>query len=87
MPLFRPKHVDEIPAIVGFAFAIVGHFCVCRLRVGDIECSESCEYSKDGYCDDGGSGSDYDACAFGTDCEVRLPSKNMTFEKRLWCCA
>ncbi len=39
-------------------------------------CSELCEYSKDGVCDDGGSGSDFDDCAFGTDCEVGLPSKN-----------
>ncbi len=54
----------------------VGHFCFCRLRVGDIECSESCAHSKDGYCNDGGSGSDYSDCAFGTDCEVELPSKN-----------
>jgi hypothetical protein len=59
----------------------VGHFCVCRLRVGDIEttpilmCSESCGYSKDGECNDGGPGSDYIDCAFGTDCEVGLPSK------------
>ncbi len=49
-----------------------GYFCFRRLRVGDIEalCSESCEYSKDGECDDGGSGSDFDDCAFGSDCEV-----------------
>jgi hypothetical protein len=61
----------------------VGHISfVCRLRVGDIEtpptliCSEKCEYSKDGNCDDGGSSSDYSICALGTDCEVGLPSKN-----------
>jgi hypothetical protein len=54
----------------------VGHFCFCRLRVGDVEtpptliCSESCKYSKDGYCDGGGSGSHYSECALGTDCEV-----------------
>ena len=41
-----------------------------------VECSESCNYSKDGYCDDGGSGSYYDVCLFGTDCEVGLPYKN-----------
>jgi hypothetical protein len=45
-------------------------FAVFVLRGGDIECSESCKFSKDGYCDDGGSGSDYDVCASGTDCEV-----------------
>jgi hypothetical protein len=48
----------------------LSHFC--RLHVDDIEalCSESCESSKDGVCDDGGSGSDNDFCTFGTDCEV-----------------
>jgi hypothetical protein len=60
----------------------VGHFSFCHLRVGDIEtpptliCAELCKYSKDGECDDGGSGSDYSNCASGTDCEVGLPSKN-----------
>jgi hypothetical protein len=60
----------------------VGHFSLCRLRVGDIEtppnfiCSDKCGFRHSGYCDDGGSGSDYDVCAYGTDCEVGLPSKN-----------
>jgi hypothetical protein len=50
--------------------------------VGDIEapptliCSDSCEYSKSRQCNDGGSGSTSNICAFGTDCEVGLPSKN-----------
>ncbi len=39
-------------------------------------CSESCKYSQDGDCDDGGFGSDYIACTYGTDCKVGLPSKN-----------
>ncbi len=39
-------------------------------------CSEKCGGSNDGYCDDGGSGSDFDFCAYGNDCEVGLPSKN-----------
>ncbi len=69
----------------------IGHFCCCRLRVGDIEtapisiCMESCEYSKDGGCDDGGPSSDYDYCTFGTDCEVGLSSKN-DLSKQLWFC-
>ena len=60
----------------------VGHLSFCRLRVGDIAtpptliCLESCDYSKDGECDDGGAGSDGSYCAFGTDCEVGLPSKS-----------
>ncbi len=66
------------PMLVTFTFAVF------VLRVGDIECSESCEYSKDGECDDGGSGSYFDDCAFGTDCEVVLPSKN-DLSKQLWC--
>jgi hypothetical protein len=32
-------------------------------------CSNSCEYARDGDCDDGGQGSDYDLCRLGTDCE------------------
>jgi hypothetical protein len=62
--------------------SIVGHLCFCCFRVGDIEapatsiCSESCAYSKDGYCNDGGSGGHNNACAIGTDCAVGFPSKN-----------
>eukprot|EP00966_Prymnesium_polylepis_P124523 2880079-Prymnesium_polylepis.1 len=39
-------------------------------------CSESCAYPEDGLCDDGGSGSQYDACDYGsdcTDCGARAP--------------
>jgi hypothetical protein len=67
------------PMVVTFAFAVF------VLRVGDIECSESCKFSKDGYCDDGGSGSDYSNCASGTDCEVGLSSKNDLSKKLLIC--
>ena len=31
-------------------------------------CSETCTFSNDGDCDDGGPGSDFDVCALGTDC-------------------
>ena len=31
-------------------------------------CSNTCEYADDGDCDDGGPGSDYDLCDYGTDC-------------------
>ncbi len=31
-------------------------------------CSNSCSDAFDGYCDDGGPGSDYSICALGTDC-------------------
>ncbi len=72
------------PLLVTYAFYL--------LRVGGgIEtrptsmCSESCEFSKDGGCDDGGFGSDFDICPFGTDCEVWLPSKNDLSKKILGC--
>ena len=31
-------------------------------------CTNTCRYANDGECDDGGPGSLYDVCAFGTDC-------------------
>ncbi|MBN2196823.1 MAG: LDL receptor domain-containing protein [Polyangiaceae bacterium] len=31
-------------------------------------CTDSCRWAGDGVCDDGGSGSSYDACGYGTDC-------------------
>ena len=36
--------------------------------VGAIICTDSCAYSFDGDCDDGGSGSEYSFCEIGTDC-------------------
>jgi len=35
---------------------------------GDGLCEEDCSWSSDNDCDDGGPGSDYSLCAFGTDC-------------------
>ncbi|MEZ4937796.1 MAG: hypothetical protein R2799_09415 [Crocinitomicaceae bacterium] len=32
------------------------------------KCENSCTYAYDGVCDDGGSGSVYSVCDFGTDC-------------------
>ena len=31
-------------------------------------CCETCQYASDGYCDDGGSGSEYSDCSLGSDC-------------------
>ncbi len=74
--VFSHPHVSDeclmmnSPMLVTFAFAV--------FVVGDIEtpltsiCSELCEYSQDDYCDDGGPGSDYSNCPFGTDCKVVL---------------
>lgn len=33
-----------------------------------VTCTETCRYSKDALCDDGGAGSQYSVCVFGTDC-------------------
>ena len=33
-----------------------------------VDCGESCEYSNDGNCDDGGLGAEFDGCSLGTDC-------------------
>ena len=35
---------------------------------GDPLCNNDCEYAYDGECDDGGTGSDYAYCEFGSDC-------------------
>ena len=35
---------------------------------GDTICTNTCEWANDGDCDDGGPGSDYDLCEYGTDC-------------------
>ena len=33
------------------------------------ECTNSCYYSSDGECDDGGPGAEYSHCSLGTDCD------------------
>jgi len=35
---------------------------------GNMICTDTCSYAGDGECDDGGPGSAYDVCAYGTDC-------------------
>jgi len=35
---------------------------------GELLCTDTCSYAGDGDCDDGGPNSDYDFCAYGTDC-------------------
>jgi hypothetical protein len=39
--------------------------CACD---SDCLCDDTCEYASDGACDDGGPGSEYSACTYGTDC-------------------
>lgn len=41
---------------------------VCPDAAAPETCVNSCVYDFDGECDDGGSGSEYVSCAFGTDC-------------------
>lgn len=36
----------------------------CKKKI----CSDSCIFNHDGQCDDGGEGSEYNMCEFGTDC-------------------
>ena len=31
-------------------------------------CEDTCDWNNDAYCDDGGPGSEYDWCDFGSDC-------------------
>ena len=35
---------------------------------GAADCSDACQFARDGVCDDGGPGAAYSACAYGTDC-------------------
>ena len=37
--------------------------------IGYSSCTETCDYSGDGYCDDGGPNSEYDFCTMGGDCQ------------------
>jgi hypothetical protein len=82
---YSHPHVSHACLLINGPMSVTFAFAVFVLRVGDIECSESCKFSKDGYCDDGGSSSDYDICASGTDCEVGLPSKNDLSKQLSFC--
>jgi hypothetical protein len=85
LPVYSHPHASDGCLLTNGPMLVTFAFAVFVLRIVDIECSESCKFSKDGYCDDGGSGSDYSSCAFGTDCEVGLPPKN-DLSKQLWFC-
>ena len=46
-------------------------------------CNNDCENApRDGFCDDGGPGYDYAACALGTDCAVRIALEPPSLEPR-----
>ncbi|MBL4632991.1 MAG: hypothetical protein JKY56_03915 [Kofleriaceae bacterium] len=40
----------------------------CAADCSDSLCTESCQYSMDGACDDGGSGAEFNVCVLGSDC-------------------
>ena len=49
-----------------------GFFCVALLASATAQtelCTNTCNVKQDGACDDGGPGSEYSQCAYGTDCE------------------
>jgi hypothetical protein len=39
-------------------------------------CTNTCSFASDGDCDDGGEGSDYSLCEFGTDCDDCGPRRS-----------
>lgn len=43
------------------------------LAPGEYDCNDSCLYTSDGDCDDGGPGSEYSLCEHGTDCSDCAP--------------
>jgi hypothetical protein len=74
--VYSHPHVSDGCLLINGPILVTFAVAVFFSRVGEIECSESCKFSNDGYCDDGDFGSDYDLCAVGTDCMVGLPSTN-----------
>lgn len=44
------------------------NFYCSPITSGCQKCIDSCHWSKDGTCDDGGSGSEFSVCELGTDC-------------------
>lgn len=44
------------------------YICLPFCCTGGVSCEDTCEFSGDGDCDDGGPGSDFDLCTIGTDC-------------------
>ena len=43
-------------------------FLVLSLQTAGQFCTNTCSYATDDYCDDGGPGSEYPLCTYGTDC-------------------
>ena len=61
----RPESVERFPSAMLKTFV----FCVSVLGVSaQSGCSNSCQYTSDGDCDDGGAGSEYQQCLACTDC-------------------
>lgn len=58
----------EMPGEVRAPLSMSGGRIYAAAVGGASLCSNSCRYARDGDCDDGGRGSRYDMCRFGTDC-------------------
>lgn len=57
-----------IIAVVAFFVMRGGDTAPAEEAAPDV-CENTCESTGDGECDDGGEGSDFDVCAYGTDCD------------------
>lgn len=47
--------------------ALLANIHLYRATRGE-RCTDRCQHADDGFCDDGGVGSEFDACGWGTDC-------------------
>lgn len=55
--------------VFAFAFALgASGLGLPACGAGGPQCSNTCRFSEDGDCDDGGPGSDFSVCELGTDC-------------------
>lgn len=54
-------------------------------NVSDCTCSNSCKFSRDGECDDGGPGSHHRVCPLGTDCADCGPSTRTSVASNASC--
>lgn len=53
--------------VVGLGLVMLGNGCFGGIE-GNNGCTNTCSFKFDGECDDGGPGSDFALCSFGTDC-------------------
>ena len=65
--LFKESSVKHLRTMESGTGSNAHQASLQRRKLLDI-CSNTCSYSYDSECDDGGPGSDYSICGFGTDC-------------------